>query len=112
MTDALPDTDRAITEDEKLTRACDWSDYRKAYGVSPDEAKLKQEHQLFCAGWDAARRGGWDTKAIAEKPVPAESEVATMAKEPIDRRLRRAFMNGFREGVEMASWRNGQWDFV
>lgn len=34
----------------------------------------------------------------------------TMAEEPIEDRLRRAWLNGFREGVEMAGWKNGQWD--
>lgn len=41
-----------------------------------------------------------------------KSEVTTMAEEPIEDRLRRAFLNGLREGIEMATWRRGQWDFV
>lgn len=45
-----------LTEHERILRACDWSDYRKAYGCSPDPAELKREHILFCAGWDAGRR--------------------------------------------------------
>lgn len=59
MSDAHDQTavdEQPITEDEKLTRACDWSDYRKAYGVSADPDTLRREHILFCAGWDAGRR--------------------------------------------------------
>ncbi|WP_350347242.1 hypothetical protein ABIQ69_11435 [Agromyces sp. G08B096] len=55
MTDALPDTTTPLTEDERWQRAEDWSDYRKAYGVSADPVIRKSEHLLFCAGWDARR---------------------------------------------------------
>lgn len=48
--------DQPITEEEKLIRACDWSDYRKAYGADPDPAKLRHDFEMFCAGWDAGRR--------------------------------------------------------
>lgn len=41
-----------MTEDE-MDRACEWSDYRKSYGVSAKE--MTAAHKAFCAGWDAAR---------------------------------------------------------
>jgi hypothetical protein len=41
--------------------------------------------------------------------VSAEDDV-TMAEEPIEDRLRRAWLNGFRDGVEQGAWREGQWD--
>lgn len=34
----------------------------------------------------------------------------TMAEEPIEHRLRRAWLNGFREGVDRAWWGDGRWD--
>jgi hypothetical protein len=43
-------------------------------------------------------------------PVPAESGETMMAEEPIEQRLLRAFLNGFREGAERASWGGGNWD--
>lgn len=43
-----------------------------------------------------------------------ESDMATMAEEPIENRLRRAWLNGFKEGVERASYSAteswGRWD--
>jgi hypothetical protein len=33
--------------------ACEWSDYRKGYGVP--EAALMHAHKAFKAGWEAAR---------------------------------------------------------
>ena len=46
--------------------------------------------------------------------VPADSDEATMAEEPIEQRLRRAWLNGFKEGVERASYSAteswGRWD--
>lgn len=42
----------SMTEDE-MDRACEWSDYRKSYGVSAKE--MTAAHKAFCAGWDAAR---------------------------------------------------------
>ncbi|MFJ4997145.1 hypothetical protein ACIP5T_03270 [Microbacterium sp. NPDC088619] len=55
--------DQPLTEEERIIRACDWSDYRKAYGVSPDPTQLKLEHILFCAGWDAGRRSDWEERS-------------------------------------------------
>lgn len=63
MSDAhqkLPTEDRPLTEDERWARAADWSDYRKAYGVSADPKELRHEYALFCAGWNAGRRSRWD----------------------------------------------------
>lgn len=65
--DALPDNTRRITDDETIERACDWSDYRKHYGVSRDPVLLGREHQAFKAGWDAARIG------TADKIMPKET---------------------------------------
>lgn len=58
MTDAhftTPSDTYRLTDEERLTLACDWSDHRKAYGCSPDPKVLKAEHQLFRAGWIAGR---------------------------------------------------------
>jgi hypothetical protein len=35
--------------------ACAWSDYRSAYGVSPDPHVAALEHKAFLAGWRAAQ---------------------------------------------------------
>jgi hypothetical protein len=52
----LPTEDQPLTEDERWSRAADWSDYRKAYGQDPDPANNRHNFELFCAGWDAGRR--------------------------------------------------------
>ena len=59
--------DNPLTEEERLIRACDWSDYRKAYGSDPDPEKRGRDFRLFCAGWDAGRRSGWDTSSEQEQ---------------------------------------------
>ncbi|WP_155290225.1 hypothetical protein [Rhodococcoides fascians] len=41
-----------MTPDE-LEMACEWSDYRKSYGVAAET--LDVEHKAFVAGWQAAR---------------------------------------------------------
>lgn len=41
--------------DERVEMACAWSDYRKDYGVSVDDAARAREHAAFTAGWQAAR---------------------------------------------------------
>ena len=46
-----------MTEDEELDMACDWTDYRAEYGVSPDDHIRTLEHKAFCAGWEAGRHG-------------------------------------------------------
>ncbi|WP_280245556.1 hypothetical protein [Nocardia abscessus] len=48
----MPDTskDPEMTEDDLI--ACEWSDYRKEYGVS--EHALTEAHKAFRAGWKAA----------------------------------------------------------
>lgn len=42
-----------MTEDEKIEIACEWSDYRKSYGVSA--TAMREAHKAFIAGWEAAR---------------------------------------------------------
>lgn len=44
-------------DDEKLVAACDWSDFRKDYGVSSDPELMQREHRAFLAGWQAGRHG-------------------------------------------------------
>lgn len=39
-----------------------------------------------------------------------DPELTTMAEEPIEQRLRRAFVNGWREGFERGSWGDQRWD--
>lgn len=59
MSDAhqsLPAEDNPLTDAERLSRASDWSDYRKAYGQHPDPTVNARDFRLFCSGWDAGRR--------------------------------------------------------
>lgn len=77
MTDALPDDAREMKPEEKEIRACDWSDYRKAYGEDPDTRRNSFNHMLFCHGWDAGRRSAlpkdpaWLITPHGEKvPIP------------------------------------------
>ncbi len=44
-------SDPRMTEDDLI--ACEWSDYRKKYGVSG--RALIAAHKAFTAGWEAAR---------------------------------------------------------
>lgn len=44
-----------MTDEDKLTAAADWSDYRKEYGV-PEE-HLSAAHKAFLAGWKAGKYG-------------------------------------------------------
>jgi hypothetical protein len=53
--DCLPDHTTPLTTVEKLDAACDWSDFRKDYGVSAAPETLRQEHRAFIAGWTARR---------------------------------------------------------
>lgn len=46
-----------LTEDQ-IEMACAWSDYRKQYGVSPDDHVRRMEHLAFKAGWEAAKNPG------------------------------------------------------
>lgn len=43
--------------DDRLDAACDWSDFRKDYGVSPDPKVSDREYLAFQAGWTAGRHG-------------------------------------------------------
>jgi len=45
-----------------------------------------------------------------DEPKRAVNVEVSMAEEPIEQRLLRAFLNGFREGAERASWSGGNWD--
>lgn len=66
MSDAhqhLAAEDQPLTEHERILRACDWSDYRKAYGTSVGRAAIAREHALYKAGWDAGRRSGREERS-------------------------------------------------
>jgi hypothetical protein len=43
-----------LSEDEKLSMACDWADYRSAYGIG--EERIATVHLAFKAGWEAGRK--------------------------------------------------------
>jgi hypothetical protein len=47
--------------------------------------------------------------------IKSENVEATMAEEPIEDRLRRAWLNGFKDGVDRASYATtestGRWDY-
>ena len=49
MPELPPDDPRPLTPAQRETAACDWSDYRSAYGASG-----AREHQAFLAGRQAA----------------------------------------------------------
>ena len=42
-----------LTQEDRELMACEWSDYRKNYGVSA--ASMAAAHKAFVAGWKAAR---------------------------------------------------------
>lgn len=42
-----------MTADERDEMACEWADYRKAYGVSGPA--MVEAYRAFVAGWQAAR---------------------------------------------------------
>lgn len=44
-------TDEQMTDQDAC--ACEWSDYRKEYGVNASE--FTAAYKAFTAGWDAAR---------------------------------------------------------
>lgn len=57
--DAVPQDDPTpLAGDETIIAACDWSDYRKDYGVSAGPKVLSKEHQIFLAGWRAGNDHG------------------------------------------------------
>lgn len=57
--DLVPQDDpKPIADDETIIAACDWSDYRKDYGVSADPNVLAREHHIFLTGWRAGRDHG------------------------------------------------------
>lgn len=53
-----------MTEDQ-IEMACAWSDYRKHYGVSPDDHVRRMEHLAFKAGWEAAKTPGLHESAMS-----------------------------------------------
>lgn len=50
----------ADSDEDAINVAIAWSDYRKDYGVSEDEAERRREHKAFKAGWKAGRFGSQD----------------------------------------------------
>lgn len=55
--DLVPQSDpKPLDEETTVLAACDWSDYRKDYGVSADPDELAWAHRLFISGW----RAGYD----------------------------------------------------
>ena len=58
MPEDIPDErDRALTFDERMAVACEWSDYRKDYGVSAEG--MTTAHLAFVAGWRARHLHGY-----------------------------------------------------
>lgn len=52
--DALPDTSRPLTDDERERLACDWSDYRGDYGIASFTTREgRVAYYGFVAGWTA-----------------------------------------------------------
>lgn len=45
------------TNEEKITAACDWADYRSDYSKATNDRELMIEHQAFLAGHKAALHG-------------------------------------------------------
>lgn len=55
--DTVPQDDpAALDQEERILAACDWSDYRKDYGVSADPDALRREHRAFIHAWMMGRR--------------------------------------------------------
>lgn len=62
MPEDIPDDrDRALTPDERIEVACEWSDYRKNYGVTAEG--MTTAHRAFVAGWRARHLHGYEGPA-------------------------------------------------
>lgn len=57
--------DRPLTRAEKDEVACEWSDYRSAYGTSRMHAAA--QHQAFMAGWTARHLHGYAADVATAK---------------------------------------------
>jgi hypothetical protein len=53
----LPATWLTASHEDTIEIACDWSDYRKDFGVSTDPHIRAAERRAFEAGWKAGRHG-------------------------------------------------------
>ena len=53
MPELPADDPRPLTEDERLSAASDWTDYRAAYGV--ESKHMVAAHAALIAGWAAGR---------------------------------------------------------
>jgi hypothetical protein len=65
---------------------------------------------------ELSRRKAKKARRCAKKTVTVSAEdYVTMAEEPIEVRLRRAWLNGFKDGVDRASYAatesTGRWDY-
>lgn len=82
MTEDIPEAPVALTNDEIADRACDWSDYRKAYGE-----RHPGDVYVFKAGWDAgyylARRRA--EQASQPEVVETIEQLAALPEETIVR---------------------------
>lgn len=78
MSDALPDLRQPLTDDERTRAACDWSDYRKDYGVSADPAVRALEHAAFISGWTARHQ---ETQSAYKDETLAALALATVNSE-------------------------------
>jgi hypothetical protein len=83
-----------------------------------------ERSRTICAGGDHDAAVMWDRDLArvkvreneeASDTIKSENVEATMAEEPIQDRLRRAWINGFRDGVERAAYAQvestGRWDY-
>ncbi len=66
MPEDIPERHSPLSDDERLSAASDWSDYRKDYGVHTDTVIRRREHQAFLAGWEARRNSSMLTPAQEE----------------------------------------------
>lgn len=102
-------------EDDGLVSS-EWSgdddakDAKLAYWVSKENLASPAQEKREAAIKELASEVYFD----GEGPVDSVSEKwageTTMAEEPIEDRLRRAFVNGWREGFERGSWGDQRWD--
>jgi hypothetical protein len=90
---------------ERARVICAGGDHESAVALDRDAERVKVR--------EAERR--FQDREHWSDTVKSENVEATLAEEPIEQRLRRAWLNGFRDGVDRASFAatesTGKWDY-
>lgn len=53
--DAIRELAHVVRTEDEIALATAWSDFRKEYGVSANDATRAKEYRSFKAGWEAAK---------------------------------------------------------